>query len=69
MGKEAWEALLKHYSSINPSQIMYLNNYLHNTLKDTRSIVKFVQDIQRTCDELAVVKHLVQEVVSIYAML
>ena len=48
---------------------MHLHNRLHNTLKGTRFVPDFVQDIQRTCDELAVVGHTVQETVSIYARL
>ena len=67
--KEAWLALSKHCSSTNPSRIMQLHNRLHNTSKGTRSIADFVQNIQRTCDELAAVRHLVQEIVSIYALL
>ena len=67
--KEAWLALLKHCSSTNPSLIMHLHNRLHNTSKGTRSIADFVQDIKRTCDELAATSHLVQETVSIYALL
>ena len=69
MAKEAWLALSKHCSSTNHSRIMYLHNRLHNTLKGTRSIADFVQDIQRTCDELAAAEHPVQETVSIYALL
>ena len=67
--KEAWSALLKHCSSTNPSRIMHLHNRLHNTSKGTRSISDFVQDIQRTCEELAAAGHPVQETVTIYAML
>ena len=67
--KEAWEALNKHYSSSNPSRIMYLHNKLHNTFKGTRSVAEYVQDIRRTCDELAAVEHPVQETVSVYALL
>ena len=67
--KEAWLALSKHCSSTNPSRIMHLHNCLHNTSKCTRSIADFVQDIQRTCDELAAIGHPVQETVSIYALL
>ena len=67
--KEAWEALNKHYSSSNPSRIMHLHNRLHNSSKGTRSIPEYVQDIWRTCDELAEVGYLVQESVSIYALL
>ena len=48
---------------------MHLHNRLHNTKKGTRSVTDFVQDIQRTCDELAVAGHLVQESVSVYALL
>lgn len=43
--KEVYEALLKHYSSTNPSRIMYLHNRFHNTLKGIRSVAEFVQDI------------------------
>ena len=67
--KEAWEALNKHCSSSNPSRIMHLHNKLHDTSKGTRSVSEYVQDIRRTCDELAVVGHPVQESVSIYALL
>ena len=67
--KDAWSALLKHCSSSNPSRIMHLHNRLHNTLKGTRSISDFVQDIQRICEELAAAGHLVQETVTIYAIL
>ena len=67
--KEAWSALMKHCSSTNPSRIMHLHNRLHNTQKGTRSIAKFVQDIQRTCDELAAAANSVQESVSTYALL
>ena len=67
--KEAWLALSKHCSSTNPSRIMHLHNRLHNTQKGTRSVTDFVQDIQRTCDELAAAGHPVQETVSIYALL
>ena len=67
--KEAWSALSKHCSSTNPSRIMHLHNRLHNTSKGTRSIADFVQDIQRTCDELGAAGHLVQETVAIYALL
>ena len=48
---------------------MHLHYRLHNTQKGTRSVTDFVQDIQRTCDELAAAGHLVQETVSIYALL
>lgn len=48
---------------------MHLHNRLHNTLKGTRSVPEFVQDIRRTCDELAAAGHPVQETVSIYALL
>ena len=65
--KEAWSALMKHCSYTNPSRIMHLNNHLHNTPKGTRSVAEFVQDIQRTCDELATAGYPVQEIVSIYA--
>ena len=67
--KEAWSALMKHCSSTNPSRIMHLHKRLHNTQKGTRSIAEFVQDIQRTCDELAAVGYPVQESVSTYALL
>ena len=67
--KEAWDALLKHCSSSNPSRIMHLHNQLHNSSKGTRSVAEYVQDIRRTCDELAVVGHPVQESISIYAFL
>ena len=67
--KEAWEALNKHFSSSNPSRIMHLHNRLHNSSKGTHSIPEYVQDIRRTCDELAAVGYLVQESVSIYAPL
>ena len=67
--KEAWLALSKYCSSTNRSRIMHLHNRLHNTSKGTRSIGDFVQDIQRTCDELAAAGHPVQETVSIYALL
>ena len=67
--KEAWSALSKHCSSTNPSHIMHLHNRLHNTSKGTRSIADFVQDIQRTCDELVAVGHPIQETISIYALL
>ena len=67
--KEAWLALSKHCSSTNPSHIMHLHSRLHNTQKGTRSVTDFVQDIQRMCDELAVVKHPVQESVSVYSLL
>ena len=48
---------------------MHLHNRLHNTLKGTRSISDFVQDIQRICEELAAAGHPVQETVAIYAIL
>ena len=67
--KEAWDALNKHCSSSNPSRIMHLHNRLHNSSKETRSVAAYVQDIRRTCDELAVVGHPIQERVSIYALL
>ena len=67
--KEAWSALSKHCSFINPSRIMHLHNRLHNTSKGNRSIADFVQDIQRTYDELAATGHPVQETVLIYALL
>ena len=67
--KEAWEALNKNYSSSNPSRIMHLHNQLHNSSKGTRSVHEYVQDIRRTCDELAAVGYPVQEGVSIYALL
>ena len=67
--KEAWLALLKHCSSTNPSRVMRLHSRLHNTQKGTRSVTNFVQDIQRTCDELAAAGHPVQESVSVYALL
>ena len=69
VANEPWSMLLKHYSSTNPSQIMHPHNRLHNTLRGTRSVVEFVQDIQRTCDELASAGYPVQEIVSIYALL
>ena len=59
--KEAWSTLSTHYSSTNPSHIMHLHNRLHNNSKGTRSIAEFVKEIQRTCDELAVAGHPVQE--------
>ena len=67
--KEAWEALNKHCSSSNPSRIMHLHNRLHNSSKGTCSILEYVQEIRRTCDELAAVGYPVQEGVSIYALL
>ena len=67
--KEAWSTLIKHCSSTNPSRIMHLHNRLHNTQKGSRSVAEFVQEILRTCDELAVAGHPVQETVSIYAIL
>ena len=67
--KEAWEALNKHCSSSNPSRIMHLHNRLHNSSKGTRSIPEYVQEIRRTCDELAAVGYPMQEGVSIYALL
>ena len=67
--KEAWEALSKHCSSSNPSRIIHLHNILHKSSKGTRSVPKYVQDIRRTCDELAAVGYPVQESVSIYALL
>ena len=48
---------------------MHLHNRLHNNSKGTRSVAKFVQEIQRTCDELAAAGHPVQETISIYAPL
>ena len=48
---------------------MHLHNRLHNNSKGTRSVTEFVQEIQRTCDELAAAGHPVQETVSIYALL
>ena len=67
--KEDWSALSKHYSSTNPSRSMHLHNHLHNTLKGTRSVAEFVQDIQRTCDELGATGHPFQETVSICTLL
>ena len=67
--KEAWEVLNKHCSSSNLSRIMHLHNRLHNSSKGTHSVPKYVQDIRRTCDELAAVGYPVQESVSIYALL
>ena len=67
--KEAWEALNKHCSSSNPWRIMHLHNKLHNSSKGTRSIPEYVQDIRRTCNELAAVGYAVQESVSVYALL
>ena len=67
--KEVWLALSKHFSSTNPSRIMHLHNRLHNTSKGTQSISDFVQDIQRTCEELAAAGHPVQETVTIYDVL
>ena len=67
--KEAWSTLSTHCSPTNPSCNMHLHNRLHETLKGTRSIADFEQDILRTCDELAVARHLVQETVFIYALL
>ena len=60
---------MKHCSSTNPSRIVHLHNRLHNTQKGTRSVAEFMQDIQRTCDELAAAGYPVQETVSIYAIL
>ena len=48
---------------------MHLHNRLHNTKKGTRSVAEFVQDIQRTCNELAATRYPFQETVSIYALL
>ena len=48
---------------------MHLDNKLHNSSKGTRSVPEYVQDIRRTCDELAAVGYPVQESVSIYALL
>ena len=48
---------------------MHLHNHLHNTLKGTRSVAEFVQDIQRTCDELGAMGHPIQETVSICTLL
>ena len=67
--QEAWDALNKHCSSSNPSRIMHLHNRLHNSSKGTCSVTEYVQDIRRTCDELALVGYPVQESVSIYALL
>ena len=67
--KEAWSAFSSHCSSTNPSRIMHLRNCLHNNSKGTRSVAEFVQEIQRTCDELAAAGHPVQEIVTIYALL
>ena len=67
--KEAWSALIKHCSSTNPSGIMHLHNHLHNTQKGSRSVAEFVQEIRRTCDELAAAGYPVQDTVSIYAIL
>ena len=53
--KEAWSALSTHCSSTNPSRIMHLHNHLHNNSKGTQSNAEFVQEIERTCDELEVV--------------
>ena len=55
--KEAWTALSSHCSSKNPSRIMHLHNRLHNNSKGTRSVIEFMQEIQRTCDELAAAGH------------
>ena len=67
--KEAWSALSTHCSSTNPSRIMHLHNRLHNNSKGTQCVAEFVQEIQRTCDELAAAGHPVQETISIYALL
>ena len=67
--KEAWSALITHCSSTNPSRIMHLHNRLHLTQKGSRSIAEFVQEIRRTCDELAAAGYPVQDTVSIYAIL
>ena len=67
--KEAWDALNKHCSSSNPYRIMHLHNRLHNSSKGTHLVTEYVQDIRRTCDELAAVGYPVQESVSIYALL
>ena len=67
--KEAWSALSTHCSSTNPSCIMHLHNRLHNNSKGTRCVTEFVQEIQRTCDELAAAGHPVEETVSIYTLL
>ena len=48
---------------------MHLHNRLHNTQKRSRSVDEFVQEILRTCDELAAAGHPVPETVSIYAIL
>ena len=48
---------------------MHLHNKLHNSSKGTRSIPEYVQDIRRTCDELAAIGYPVQERVSVYALL
>ena len=67
--KEAWDALNKHCSSLNPSRITHLHNRLHNSSKGTRFVTEYVQDIRRTCDELAAVGYPLQENVSTYALL
>ena len=67
--KEAWSALIKHFSSTNLSRIMHLHNRLHNTQKGPRSVAELVQEILRICDDLADVGHPVQEIVSIYVIL
>ena len=48
---------------------MHLHNRLYNTQKGSRSVAEFVQEILRTCDELAAAGHPVQETISIYAIL
>ncbi|CAA7393369.1 unnamed protein product [Spirodela intermedia] len=67
--KDVWETLSKNLSSINPSCIVHLHNHLHNNLKCTISIGDYVQEIRRTCDELVAARHLIQEIMSIYALL
>ena len=67
--KEAWSALSTRCSSTNPSSIMHLHKRLHKNSRGNQSVAEFVQEIQRTYDELATAGHPVQETVSIYALL
>ena len=67
--RDAWEALLKNCSSTNPSRIMHLHNRLHHGLRGDKTIEDYVQEIRRTCDELAAAGHPVQETVTTYALL
>ena len=48
---------------------MHLHIKLHNSSKVTRSIPEYVQDIRRTCNELATLGYPVQESISVYALL